>query len=224
MQPIKGVIFDCDGVLVDSEIIASKVSLRELKKFGFEMSIDEYSRQFAGKVEEDIMNIIKTKYNISLPEDFIPNIRLEIDKALDHDLEPIKGVKDTISNIKSTLAVVSNSRLHRVLHSLKIAGLSEFFNKNVFSAEMVEKPKPDPALYKLAATELNLNPSECLVVEDSFSGVTSAYNAGMNVIGFLGASHIHNGHDIKLKEAGAFTTANHMEHLKEILFQILNKN
>lgn len=221
-QPIKGIIFDCDGVLVDSEIIASKVSLKELQKYGFEMNIDDYSRKFAGKVEEDIVNIIKTEYKINLPDDFISGIRLKIDKALDHELEPIKGAKETISKIQATLAVVSNSRLHRVIHSLKIAGLTDFFEKRVYSAEMVEKPKPDPALYILASHKLNLDPKECLVVEDSFSGVTAAYKAGMNVIGFLGASHIHNGHDVKLTEAGAFTTAKNMEHLNEILHHYLN--
>lgn len=220
-KTIKAVIFDCDGVLVDSEIIASQVSLRMLKPYGFNMAPEDYAQAFAGKVEEDTLGIICNEYNIKLPKDFISKLRLEIEYGLDHELQPIKGAKETIANIAVTRAVVSNSRLVRVIHSLEIAGLSGFFDKRLFAAEMVAKPKPAPDVYLHAAQELGVHPSACLVIEDSISGVTAAYRAGMNVIGFLGASHIFKGHDLRLKEAGAFATAHDMEELDRVIQGIM---
>lgn len=219
-EPIKAVIFDCDGVLVDSEIIASQVSIKMLKPLGFDIDPKDYARIFAGKVEEDIMEIIRNEYGITIPEGFLSKLRLEIEHGLDHELQPIRGAREAISNITVTRAVVSNSRLVRVIHSLKVAGLTDLFGKRLYAAEMVERPKPDPSVYLHAAKQIKVNPSACVVVEDSLSGVTAAYRAGMNVIGFLGASHIHAGHDVKLKEAGAFTTVNNMQELKELLQKI----
>lgn len=219
---IKSIIFDCDGVLVDSEIIASQVSLQKFKPYGVNLDIKEYAQRYAGKVEEDILELVQQEYNISLPSDFLPQLRLEIEHALDHELKAIKGVKNTLSNISITTAVVSNSRLVRVIHSLKVADLSEIFGKRLFAAEMVERPKPFPDVYLHAAKELNVIPENCLVVEDSVSGVTAAYRAGMNVIGFLGGSHIVNGHGNKVMEAGAFTTVNNMEELSQLFAKILS--
>lgn len=222
-KPIQCVIFDCDGVLVDSEIIASQVSLRMLKPYGFNMHPKEYARSFAGKVEEDILEMIRRDYHIDLPDDFLSRLRLEIEYALDHELQPIKGVKETIATIPVIKAVVSNSRLVRVISSLKVAGLSELFGERIFAAEMVEKPKPAPDVYLYAARQLEVDPAECLVIEDSQSGVTAAYRAGMQVIGFLAASHIPEGHEIIVKQAGAFTTASNMEELRRMFQEIFGE-
>lgn len=221
MKEIKAVIFDCDGVLVDSEIIASRIAVEMLKPFGFEMGVHEYARKFAGKIEDDSLHIIKTEYGIDLPEGFLSQLKLKIEYALDNDLEAIKGASDVISTIQQPKAVVSNSRLVRVIHSLKLAGLEQYFGKNLFAAEMVAKPKPDPSIYLLAASKLEIDPANCLVIEDSISGATAAVGAGMNVIGFLGGSHISEGHDVQLQKCGVFTTVENMEDLKEKLQQLL---
>ena len=220
-QPIRCVIFDCDGVLVDSEILASQVSLRMLKPYGFTMSPEEYSSRFAGKVERDILAIIREEYHIALPNDFLSRLRLEIEHSLDHDLQPIAGMKGIVASLTLPKAVVSNSRLVRVIASLKVAGLSELFDKDLFAAEMVENPKPAPDIYLHAAHEMSVSPAECLVIEDSQSGVTAAHRAGMSVIGFLGASHIPAGHERTVKEAGAQATAANAEELAEVLQTML---
>ena len=222
MKEIKAVIFDCDGVLVDSEILASSTALEMLKPYGVEMSIQEYARKFSGKVEEDTLQIIQAEYKVDLSDEFLSKLKLKIEHALDHDLEPIKGAAEVISNIHLPKAVVSNSRLVRVIHSLKLASLEDHFGKNVFSAEMVEKPKPDPAVYLLAAHKLQVYPENCLVIEDSPSGATAAVRAGMQVIGFLGASHIFEGHENQLKKSGVFTTVKDMEELTEKLRKTLS--
>lgn len=220
-KPVRSVIFDCDGVLVDSEIIASQVSLRMLRPFGVHMEPKDYARKYAGKVEEDILDLISREYQIDLPDDFLPSLRLKIEYALDHELQPIKGAKETITTIQLPKAVVSNSRLSRVISSLKVADLAELFGKNLFAAEMVAKPKPAPDVYLYAASQLEIDPAHCLVVEDSLSGVTAAHSAGMQVIGFLAASHIPEGHDVAVKEAGAMATVKSMEELKQLLEDVL---
>lgn len=223
-QNIRAVIFDCDGVLVDSEILASQASLRMLKPYGFSMTPKEYAHLFAGKKEEDILESIEKDYHINLPEDFLSQARLEIEHSLDHDLQAIPGVIETTSQIPVTKAVVSNSRLVRVISSLKVAGITDIFGKNLFAAEMVERPKPAPDVYLYAASELGVKPAECLVVEDSQSGVTAAHSAGMHVIGFLAASHIPDGHEHSVREAGAFTTASSMEELAHIFQQVFKED
>lgn len=219
-QNVSCVIFDCDGVLVDSEILASQASLRMLEPYGINMTPQEYAHLYAGKKEEDILASVQKDFNINLPDDFLSKVRLEIEHSLDHDLQAIPGVVETISPLPVTKAVVSNSRLVRVISSLKVAGLTELFGKKLFAAEMVERPKPAPDVYLYAASELGVKPAECLVVEDSQSGVTAAHSAGMQVIGFLGASHIPDSHEKTVREVGAFTVASSMEELAQIFAEV----
>ena len=219
-HPIRCVIFDCDGVLVDSEILASQTVLAMLKPYGFVMSPEEYGSRFAGKVEEDTLAIIRGEYGISLPDDFLARLRLEIERHLDHDLQPIAGMKNVIKDLSLPKAIVSNSRLVRVIASLKTAGLAGLFGEELFAAEMVEHPKPAPDIYLHAARQLGVLPAECLVVEDSQSGVTAAHRAGMTVVGFLGASHIPAGHAEVVRQAGAWTTVADAGELEELFEKI----
>ena len=214
-------IFDCDGVLVDSEILASQTVLDMLKPYGFEMDQGEYNSRFAGKVEEDTLAIVEQDYDVVLPNDFLSRLRLEIERRLDHDLQAITGMRGVIESVSLPKAIVSNSRLVRVIASLKIAELTDLFGEALFAAEMVEHPKPAPDVYLHAARQLNKSPTECLVVEDSVSGVTAAHRAGMTVIGFLGASHIPAGHEEVLKQAGAWTTVTDAAALKTLFKQVL---
>ena len=206
-HPVQCVIFDCDGVLVDSEILANRTALQMLQPFGFTMSWQDYGSSFAGKIEEDILRIIQEEYGIDLPPDFNVQLRRAIDHRLDHELQPIAGMKEVVAAVALPRAVVSNSRLARVAASLKMAGLAKAFGDNVFAVDLVARPKPAPDLYLYAARQLDTEPAACLVVEDSASGVTAAHRAGMPVIGFLAASHIPPGHADTLRAAGAYTTA-----------------
>ena len=214
-QSAQCVIFDCDGVLVDSEILANQTALQLLRPFGFTMSPQDYGSSFAGKVEEDILGIIQEEYGIDLPEDFNVQLRRAIDYRLDHELQPILGMKEVVAAVALPRAVVSNSRLARVEASLKMAGLSQAFSENVFAVDLVAHPKPAPDLYLYAARQLRIEPAACLVVEDSTSGVTAAHRAGMPVIGFLAASHIPPGHADTLRQAGAYVTVADARELTE---------
>lgn len=222
-HPIRQIIFDCDGVLVDSEIIASQTVLSMLRPHGFVMSQAEYSRLFAGKVEEDMLAIVQDEYRISLPEDFLSQLRLEIERQLDHELQPVPGMKEVLTHLMLPKAIVSNSRLVRVLASLKAAGLSGLFGDEIFAAEMVAHPKPAPDIYWYAARQLNRSPEECLVVEDSESGVRAASRAGMTVVGFLGASHLPPNHQEVAMQAGAWTTVANAQELGELITEVVAK-
>ncbi len=217
-QATQCVIFDCDGVLVDSEVIANRTVLEMLEPYGFTMTAAAFGREFAGKVEEDILRIIQEEHHIDLPDDFNQSLRQAIDHRLDNELQPIAGMKEVVAAVTPPRAVVSNSRLVRVVASLKVAGLSDLFGDNVFAVDLVDRPKPAPDLYLLAAQRLEVEPAACLVVEDSASGVTAAHRAGMAVVGFLAASHITEGHGDALRAAGAYATAANatdlMNHLR----------
>ncbi len=215
LQSVQCVIFDCDGVLVDSEILANQTALQLLRPFGFTMSPQDYGSLFAGKVEEDILKIIREDYGIELPNDFNIKLRRAIDHRLDHELWPIPGMEEMVAAVTLPRAVVSNSRLIRVKASLSVAGLSEAFGELVFAVDLVARPKPAPDLYLYAARQLGVEPAACLVVEDSASGVTAAHRAGMRVIGFLAASHIPPGHADTLMRAGAYTTVANASQLTE---------
>lgn len=220
-HPIQYVIFDCDGVLVDSEILASQTVLEMLAPYGFTMDPEEYGRRFAGKIEEDILAIVRKEYSITLPDDFLSQLRLAIERRLNRDLQPISGMKEVISDLSLPRAVVSNSRSDRVIASLETAELTSLFGDALFAVEMVKRPKPAPDIYQYAARQLGVLPSECLVVEDSQSGVTAAHRAGMKVIGFLGASHIIAGHEEALKQAGAWTVVADAVALRTLFSQVL---
>ncbi len=214
-HPVQCVIFDCDGVLVDSEILANRTALQMLRPFEFTMSWQDYGSSFAGKIEEDILRIIQEEYGIDLPPDFNVQLRRAIDHRLDHELQPIAGMKEVVAAVTLPRAVVSNSQLVRVAASLKVAGLSEAFGENVFAVDLVARPKPAPDLYLYAARQLRVEPAACLVVEDSASGVTAAHRAGMPVVGFLAASHIPPGHADTLRRAGAYATVASAAELTE---------
>ena len=214
--PIRYVIFDCDGVLVDSEILAAQTVLMMLKPHGFVMDASEYGSRFAGKVEEDTLAIVQNEYGITLPDNFLAQLRSAIEHRLDHDLQAIAGIRDVVGSLSVPKAIVSNSRLCRVVASLEVTNLSDLFPKNLFAVDMVERPKPAPDIYLHAMQELGAQPAECLVVEDSPSGVTAAYRAGARVIGFLGASHIPVGHEATLKQAGASMIAPDAKALREL--------
>ena len=216
------VIFDCDGVLVDSEVLANQTALDMLRPYGFEMSQSAYGGSFAGKTEEDILAIIRNDYGITLPDDFLTQVQSAISQRLDDELQPIPGMHEVIALLPVPTAVVSNSSLARVRSSLKVAQLSDFFGERLFAAEMVDRPKPAPDVYLYAAEQLNVAPEHCLVIEDSQSGVTAATAAGMTVIGFLAASHIPDGHQRTLRTAGAAEVAPDAAALQQAVSKFLN--
>lgn len=198
-------IFDCDGVLVDSEAIAEATLVEQLRQWMPDIQADEALRQALGMTTAHILASLERRSAYTLPQDALECIDNAIEARLARELRAIEGVAEVLAGLDMPLAIVSNSRRRRVVASLVNTGLDTWLGEvPLFTAEQVERPKPAPDVYLLAARHMGCAPNECLVVEDSVSGVTAARAAGMTVIGFTGASHIEDGHAERLRDAGAW--------------------
>jgi len=210
-------ICDCDGVLVDSEIIADRVFVETLSAAFPGIDFEEVAKTAFGQQTSRFLASLETKFGITLPADFLDTIDRNIEAALAKSLGPIAGVRDALHRVTLPAAVVSNSRLARVGASLKRAGLTDVFGPRVFSAEQVARPKPFPDVYLHAAQQLGVEPARCLVVEDSVSGLHAARAAGMKTIAFVGASHIPDGYAEVLRSLGVTRIMERMEQLPELV-------
>ena len=212
----KLIIFDCDGVLVDSEIIANRILSKLLREYNYNISATDLQQRFLGLSMSKIIEMVESE-GITLPKDFQIVLR-RLDKiAFKNELKPIPGISSALSSIKQTVYVASSGSIDKIKHSFFTTGLSQFFKKNIFSAEMVENPKPAPDVFLLAAQNMKMDPKECLVIEDSKVGILGALAAGMKVFGFYGGSHCHKDYQIYLKNAGAMNIFNKMEKLTEMI-------
>jgi len=211
------VIFDCDGVLVDTEIVAAKVAVQNLQKYDVEISIEEYISTYSGSITSLVFKKLLPQIDEQKLNTMVEGFEVEVYNSL----VPITGMKEVIQNISLKKSVVSNSRLWQVEKAMKITGLGQYFS-HLFSSEMVPNPKPHPDVYLLAAETNKVDPKECLVIEDSKSGVTAALSAGMNVIGFIGGSHILEGHDKELLKKGVASVANNPQKLLREIKQLIS--
>lgn len=212
------VIFDCDGVLVDSEAIAEKTLIQRLGEWLPDIQPDSALRQALGMTTAAILEHIERDSVHALPADALQRIDTDIEARLAREVLAIEGVAEVVARLEMPLAIVSNSNRRRVVASLKATGLDAWLgNVPLFTAEQADRPKPDPAVYLLAARSMGCDPAECLVIEDSVSGVRAAHAAGMTVIGFTGASHIETGHEQHLLKAGAWKIMNDMQGLEALI-------
>ena len=200
---LKHVLFDNDGTIVDSEIIAVRTTLGLLAEYGFQMSEQEYSRRFPGLLERDIIAIITREYGIQVPDDYLSRLRVAHVETFKHELRAIAGMPGIFRKLKAPKSMVSNGSVRHVQQCLRKVRLLSALDGHIFSAEHVEKPKPHPDVYHFATEKLQLAPADMLVVEDSPTGVVAAKKAGLRVVGFLGAAHIHDGHEEHLRDLGA---------------------
>jgi HAD superfamily hydrolase (TIGR01509 family) len=195
------VIFDCDGVLVDSEHIGARIWSECLRAEGFPITLEDL-RESSGISGAALAEMIRRRFGRPLPEGFMQATRAKIMSAFTDELRAIEGISELLLSLTTRLCVASNSHLDRVRHSLEVTGLLQFFEPHVFSAIMVERGKPAPDLFLFAAQQLNVSPADCLVIEDSVHGITAAQAAGMEVVGFCGGSHCQTGHSERLIGAG----------------------
>lgn len=218
MSPTPTLIFDCDGVLVDSEAIAEATLIELLGEWLPDLHAERELRQALGMTTANILRHLEAHSRHRLPVDATRRVDIAIEARLAEALQAMPGVAAAIRAIPLPKAVVSNSRRQRVVASLACTGLDALLGEApIFTADEVEHPKPDPALYHLAATRLGLAVDECLVIEDSVAGVTAAHAAGMTVVGFIGASHIEAGQAARLSAAGAWRVIDHMQQLAELV-------
>lgn len=184
-------IFDCDGVLVDSEILASHMTARALTAKGYPLSTEECILKFTGLSDTTSHQLIYKESGIHLPLDFFPSLQDQLLQHFETHLSPlIRDIFNKECVQKTSRCVASSSPRGRVLRTLEITEQIQFFDeKHVFTASQVAKGKPAPDLFLLAARTMGYSPEECIVIEDSTAGIEAALTASMKVIAFLGGGH-----------------------------------
>jgi HAD superfamily hydrolase (TIGR01509 family) len=186
------VIFDCDGVLVDSEPIALSVLGEMLADEGIALDAEALSQRFLGRSLSAMTSVIREEFGVDLDDEFPDRMRKRLFVRFEHELKPIHEIAQTLDALKGggfSFCVASSSQPERIAKSLTVTGLIERFAPHIFSATMVENGKPAPDLFLHAATSMGFSPDHCIVIEDSPAGVMAAQAAHMNVFAFSGGSH-----------------------------------
>lgn len=199
-------IFDCDGVLIDSEIISSEVVSKVLGEEGIEISPEEITSRFAGLASGEMEAILSEETGLPLSGSVRERIQAEFDRRIVH-VTAVPGIADLLDTLEGPRCVGSNADSAYLKRALTSAGLYDRFKPYIFAAGEVgtQKGKPDPNVFLFAAKEFNVDPANTIVIEDSFAGVSAAVAAGMRAIGFTGGAHSWPGHAEALMDAGAET-------------------
>ncbi len=211
------IIFDCDGVLIDSEVIACRVTADALTQAGYAISTEDLVLRFAGHSSRSMYDIVERGLGHKLPEDFEANTRLTLETAFQTELRAMRGIEATLDALRIPACVASSSSPARLSFTLGLVGLHARLAPHVFSAVSVAAGKPAPDLFLLAAETMRTAPSDCLVIEDSVPGVHAARAAGMRVLGFCGGGHCAAGHAARLLDEGAMAVFSDMPKLLDLI-------
>jgi HAD superfamily hydrolase (TIGR01509 family) len=210
-------IFDCDGVLVDSEPLSMKVDVQILAEHGITMSEDEAHRRFVGRTFAAMLDEMTREFGVSFPLDTSNQKDLRLLNLYERELVAVEGVEAALAALEPQhFSVASNSPYERVETALRITKLTPFFGNRITTFEHVARGKPEPDVFIEAARRAGYEPKDCIVVEDSVTGVTAAHRAGCFVLGFTGTNPHPEEHAAKLLNAGAGVTFRHMRALPEI--------
>lgn len=208
---IKAVIFDCDGVLVDSETISNKVLIEMAAEEGLNLDLNYALTNWQGKdlklVFEDLNRLKGSSIKASFEEDF----RERTFSTFRNDIKPIPGALNLLQKLKLPIAVASNGPRSKMAVTLSVTGLASFFKDKIYSAYDIQKWKPEPDLFLHVASRLQVLPENCLVIEDSISGVEAALKGGFQTYAL---AHDHN--RLALQKSNA-TVISHLEELESVL-------
>jgi HAD superfamily hydrolase (TIGR01509 family) len=214
------VIFDCDGVLVDSEVISCRAHSTMLTRHGYPITADQVLDRFLGVSDREARLIIEAELGRRLPDDFEAQVKQATLQFYADDLPTIPHIGEAIAAIGLAKCVASSGTPEKIRHGLECAGLYDLLAPNIFSATQVKRGKPAPDLFLFAAEQMRTSPERCVVIEDSVPGITSALAAGMTVLGFHGGSHCRPGYGETLRAAGAILTFDDMRQLPGLIGEI----
>lgn len=214
------VIFDCNGVLVDSEPLATAVASSEFMRAGFALTPDVIARYFTGRRATDMFNEVEIAAGRKLPPNFAVTVAQATLEKFRVELRATRHAAQALAWLRGPKCVASSSSLERIRVSLESTDLLRYFEPYVFSANEVPYGKPAPDLFLHAAQKMRVLPRECIVVEDSTVGVSAGVAAGMTVIGFAGGSHAGSELADNLRAAGARIVINDMRALKTAIVDL----
>ena len=203
MSSIALAIFDCDGVLVDSEPIVNRVHAGLLAACGFPIGEAELARRFCGIADAEMLATIEREWGRALPSFYAERVASLLEREYRRSLKPIAGVPEAVALLALPICVASSGTPERIRLGLETTGLLDHFAPNLFSATMVAHGKPAPDLFLYAARKMAVRPEACVVIEDSPAGIEAAIAAGMTAIGFCGGSHCRPDHGAELRARGA---------------------
>lgn len=215
------IIFDCDGVILDSEALGTEIDIACLKKYNIDISAARYNRDFCGLSYPSVIKKIHAETGILLPDHFMQETSDLLQKAFETDLQAIAGVQAFLNDLRAQqlpYALASSSSVKRLRHSLSCVGLYDYFAECLYSAEMVTHGKPAPDLFLHAARNHNADPHNCTVIEDSPYGIQAAKAANMRAIGFIGGGHCDADRGELLLSAGADHIVNSYADLRGYIF------
>lgn len=210
------VIFDCDGVLVDSELITNRVFARMINELGVHVTLEDMFERFVGRSMAYCCDLIASMLKRPIPDDFVEQYHIRTSAALRAELEPVPGIESVLHELNERgvpFCVASSGSHEKMRTTLGITGLLSQFENKLFSVTEVANPKPAPDVFLFAAKEAGASPSRCYVVEDTPTGVSAGVAAGMTVFGYCALTPAH-----RLIDAGAHYTINEMSKLPRIWF------
>ena len=186
------VIFDCDGVLIDSEIISARMLIAALADMGVSIDLDYVARYFLGRSYPTVMKTVRSEFGVDLPPAFEDDYRARLLAAFKEELRIMPMARETLLGMGVPWCVATSSSRKRAEMSLQIVGLSELVGERLYTAGEVKHGKPAPDLFLHSAERMGAAPERCLVIEDSLNGIRAAVAAGMEVWRFTGGSHLGN--------------------------------
>jgi beta-phosphoglucomutase-like phosphatase (HAD superfamily) len=221
---VGALIFDFDGVIADSEAIANTVLAEIVTGLGHPTTLDQSLTRYSGQRWDEVIAEIEAAIGKPLPSDFSGQLKLATLARFRTDLKEVSGATNFIRRFSHIpRCIASSSSIDRLQLCLSVLELEAEFGNHVFSADMVARGKPHPDIFVFAAGKLGVSPDECLVIEDSAGGIRAAVAAGMTAIGLCAASHIREGHDAKLRDAGAVHLAQSWSDVERFAVQFFGR-
>jgi HAD superfamily hydrolase (TIGR01509 family) len=212
------IIFDCDGVLVDSEPLALRVLIEGIAERGVVLEEATASERFLGRSLASVIETVQRDYGVALEAGALARMRDRLYGLFHKELRPMTGLAQALGQLTVPFCVASSSQMERIRLSLEVTGLARYFGGRIFSATMVAQGKPAPDLFLLAASCMHVRPEKCIVVEDSPAGIEAAQRAGMQVLAFTGGSHARlAGHRERLDALAPDAVFDEMANLPELI-------
>jgi HAD superfamily hydrolase (TIGR01509 family) len=211
------VIFDCDGVLVDSEVLACRVHADVLTQYGYPITAEQVHERFLGRSAREARHEVETELGRPLPDDYTAQLKATIDEVFGAQLQPIPHIAGTLGQLSQRICVASSGTPTRIRSSLTTTGLLGRFDPHLFSALQVDRGKPAPDLFLFAAAQMGVSPDRCVVIEDSIPGVTAGVAAGMTVLGYHGGGHCSPATAAALRAVGAHAVFDDMRQLPDLV-------
>lgn len=215
-----GIIYDCDGTLIDSEHIAGSVCAEALTRIGIPTTMEAFNTRFNGVPPTRTWEILRAEIPFELPPGFNDAINAEIRRRNETEMKPIPGIAAAVQAIGGKRAVASSTELGHLRNNLLRTGLAPLFDPHIYSATQVARGKPSPDVFLFAASQIGIDPAHAIVIEDSVAGVTAGLRAGMRVIGFHGASNGIADLGTRLKKAGAIIVIDRMADLPDAVAEL----